>query len=189
MENQKELVIKPSSEKLESQKRWDNRMLKICEQVSGWSNCLSRKVGAVLVIDKTIIATGYNGPPRGIPHCGPDRMKKDVMLNKLSRDKTFRTTGNDSMCPRQRLGYQSGQGLELCPAAHAEANSIVNAARTGVCVKNSTMYMNCGIPCKECLKLIINAGISEIVCISMKTYDNLTDFLVNNTKLKIRTYV
>lgn len=181
-----DLVSRESYRK--ARRRWDNRMLKICNGVAEWSSCLSRKVGAVLVIDKTIIATGYNGPPRGIPHCGKDRAKKDPMLSVLSRKESFKTTGDDSMCPRQRLGHKSGQGLELCPAAHGEVNCIANAARTGVCVKGAVMYMNCGVPCKECFKLIINAGISEMVCTSMETYDNLTDFLMQNCSIKIRTY-
>jgi len=172
---------------IQNQKKWDKRFLGVCDQISMWSSCLSRQIGAILVRDRTIIATGYNGPPRGIPHCGKERSKLDsTLFDELRQNpKLF---GDHTMCPRQRLGYGSGEGLHLCPAAHAEENCIINAARIGVMVKDSTMYMNCPIPCKECLKKIINAGIAEIVCIKMDPYDNLSTFLLEWSEIKIRTY-
>jgi len=171
----------------QNQKKWDRRFLGVCDQISMWSSCLSRQIGAILVRDRTIIATGYNSPPRGIPHCGKERSKKDNTLFNELRQNT-KLFGDHTMCPRQRLGYDSGEGLHLCPAAHAEENCIINAARIGVMVKDSIMYMNCPIPCKECLKKIINAGIREVVCTDLKTYDNLSVFLINNSNLIIRTY-
>jgi len=152
-----------------------------------WSSCLSRQIGAILVRDKTIIATGYNGPPRGVPHCGKERSKKDSLLFDELRQNP-KLFGDDTMCPRQRLGYDSGEGLHLCPAAHAEENCIINAARIGVEVLGSTMYMNCPIPCKECLKKIINAGIKDVVCTRLDAYDGLSEFLLSYSDLKIRTY-
>lgn len=171
-----------------NQEKWDNRFLDICIELSNWSSCLSRQIGAILVRDKTIVATGYNGPPRGIPHCGVERNKSDTALFLRLKDTHNTVYGDDSMCPRQRLGYGSGEGLELCPAAHAEDNCISNAARIGVVTAGTTMYMSCGLPCKNCLGKIINAGIVEIVYTSMDSYDELSKWLVKKSSLMIRTY-
>ncbi len=141
--------------------RWDNRFLAICSELSKWSSCKSRQIGAVIVRDKVIISTGYNGPPRGIPHCG-------------------------DVCPRRVKGFKSGEGLHICPALHAEENAILNAARVGASVLDTTMYMSCGIPCKDCLKKIINVGIREIVCTSSILYDDLSRFLISESDLMIR---
>ncbi|MBU2685941.1 MAG: dCMP deaminase family protein [Gammaproteobacteria bacterium] len=151
----------------ESLKRWDQRFLGVCIELSTWSSCLSRQIGAVIVKDRTIVSTGFNGPPRGVKHCGE-------------------VYGG---CPRHSNGYKSGEGLELCPAAHAETNTIVNAARLGVSTLGTSIYMNCGIPCRECLKLIINAGINEIVCTDTEDwYDEISKFLVKESNLLIRSF-
>ena len=147
-----------------SQKRWDQYYLNISKVVASNSRCLSRQVGAILVFDKVVVATGYNGPPRGVSHCLGD------------------------ICPRRQLGFSSGEGLHLCPAAHAETNCIYNAARVGVQTLDTTMYMTCGVPCKECLKGIINAGIKELVCTSLDHYDLLSGLLLRDSSLVIRTY-
>jgi len=171
---------------MEKQKRWDAKFLRICNELASWSNCMSRQIGAILVRDYTIIATGYNGPPRNIPHCGHNGGIKNVELFHEVRNADL--LGDKTMCPRQRLGYPSGQGLHLCPAAHAEANCIANAARTGVVTLHSTMYMSCGVPCKDCLKLIINAGIDQLVCTSEELYDQQSQFLLDNSPVSVRTY-
>lgn len=170
--------------------KWDQRFLGICNELSTWSSCLSRQIGAVLVRDKTIIATGYNGPPRGVPHCGKERNVEDsnLFLILQSARQAEGLLGDDTMCPRYRLGLKSGDGLNLCPAAHAEANCINNAARIGVRTSGSTMYMNCPVPCKDCLKAIINAGIKEIVCTAWTKYDALSEYLIKNSELKIKIY-
>lgn len=171
-----------------NQEKWDNRFLDICIELSNWSSCLSRQIGAILVRDKTIVATGYNGPPRDIPHCGTERNKSDIVLFRRLKDTHNPVHGDNSMCPRQRLGYGSGEGLELCPAAHAEDNCISNAARVGVVTAGTTMYMNCSLPCKNCLGKIINAGILEIICTSIEPYDELSKWLLKESKLNVRTY-
>ena len=148
----------------DSRDRWDPYFLDICRSVSTKSPCLSRQIGAILVRDNSIISTGYNGPPRGIPHC------KDE-------------------CPRKLLGYASGTHMELCPAQHAEENAISNAARLGVSVLNSTLYMNSIIPCQKCFGTLINAGIVEIVIQQAKTYDKQTQFLINNSDISIREFL
>ena len=134
------------------QRKWDRYFHGICDAVAVQSPCLSRNIGAILVRDKSIIATGYNGPPRGFTHC----------IEK----------GNS--CPRMSLeGYESGKFLDICPAAHAEANCLVNAARNGVIVINSTLYMNCVVPCKDCMILLANAGITGVVVDSLDPYSSV----------------
>lgn len=161
---------------------WDSYFLNTCETIAMRSHCLSRQIGALLVRDNIIISTGYNGPPRGIPHCGVDRLKSDTALLD-----TYHIIGSE-MCPRQILGYKSGEGLHLCPAVHAEDNCISNAARIGVSTIGSTIYMSCNMPCKDCLKKIINAGIVEIVCVSLDAYDELSKWLLQESDIKIRVY-
>ena len=119
---------------------WDEYFISIAETISKKSHCLSRQLGAIAVRDrKFIVSTGYNGPPQGYPHC------------------------EGGVCPRHKLGYQSGQGLELCPAAHAELNVLIEAARFGVSLEGCTLYLVGPYPCRECSKAIVNAGIKEIV--------------------------
>lgn len=175
--------------------RWDKYFHDICKVISSKSPCLSRKIGAILVRDKSILSTGYNGSPRGVPHCGHSRWLADNVLRGvagLSKDGLsidhvdlleFRDT-----CPRQVLGYASGTHMELCPAQHAEENAISNAARLGVSVIGSTLYMNSIIPCKNCFGTLINAGIVEIVVEEVKVYDKYTQFLIDNSDIKLRKF-
>lgn len=166
----------------EKTKKWDQRLLNACDTIANWSSCLSRHIGAVIVRDNTIVSTGFNGPPRGIPHCGEERIARDSSLHYIPPDQRH-------LCPRRTLGLPSGQGLEICTASHAEENAIVNAARLGISTLDTSMYMNCGIPCKDCLKKIINAGITEIVCVNTTDwYDELSKFLVRESNLAIRAF-
>jgi dCMP deaminase len=94
-----------------------------------------------------------------------------------------------NVCPRRLLGYQSGQGLDLCIASHAEVNTINNAARHGIHTLGSTMYLSCSIlPCKNCLCEIINAGIVEVVVLQYQPYDQTSLFLMLHGGIKLRTY-
>jgi len=167
--------------------RWDRYFLDICNVVAENSKCLSRKIGAIIVRDKSIISKGYNGPPRGVPHCGLERFNLDSDLNctmvNMHSDKNI-----SEICPRKLMGFHSGEGLEWCLASHAERNAIVNAARNGIRVKGTKIYMNCDIPCAECMKEIINAGIEEIICVDLVYYDRLSKFLLDNSKVKIRRF-
>jgi len=144
--------------------KWDAYFLSICETVAKQSTCLSRQFGAILVRDKSIISTGYNGPARDVTHCqGPE-------------------------CPRHRCGYKSGQRLDLCPATHAEANCIANAARNGILTLGSTLYLNGVHPCKDCTSLLINAGVAEIVCLE-GYYDTLSLIIAKDARLSVRYLV
>lgn len=126
---------------------WDAYFMGIAEAVSKKSHCYSHQFGAIAVDDdRCIMATGYNGPPRGYPHC------------KVQAGGTVKLA-----CPRHEKGYKSGEGLNLCPAAHAERNVLINAARSGISVKGCTLYVTSPIPCRECAKEIVNAGIQEVV--------------------------
>ena len=103
------------------------------------STCLRRQVGAVIVKDKHIIATGYNGAPKGLEHC--DEI---------------------GGCLREELGVPSGERHELCRALHAEQNAIIQAAVLGHSIKDALMYVT-HQPCSICAKMIINAGIKKII--------------------------
>ena len=117
---------------------WDEYFMDIVRDVATRSTCRRRKVGAILVKDKRIIATGYNGGPTGLAHC------------------------LEIGCLREQLGIPSGQQHELCRALHAEQNAIIQAARYGVNIEGSSIYITTQ-PCVVCAKMLINAGIKEIV--------------------------
>jgi len=165
---------------------WDSYFLQICNVVASNSKCLSRQIGAIIVEDRRIISEGYNGPPEGFPHCGLERIGIDhelrTRLSHIPQEKLTKT------CPRRLMGFKSGEGLEWCPAGHAERNAIVSAARLGIRVKGTVMYMNCGVPCAPCLVEIINSGIKEVVCTDLVYYDRLSPLLVENSNLVVRTY-
>jgi dCMP deaminase len=116
---------------------WDAYFMNITSLVAERSTCTRRKVGAVIVKDKRILATGYNGAPSGIAHC------------------------IDIGCMREKLEIPSGEKHELCRGIHAEQNAIVQAAYHGVSIKESTLYCT-NMPCSICAKMIINAGIKNI---------------------------
>lgn len=171
-------------------KSWDSFYLDIALKVAERSPCLSKKIGAVLVRDKVVICQGFNGPARGVPPCGTERLKEDHLMWNLIKHNIEPVLGSALTCPRHRIGYKSGTGLFLCPAVHAEANCIAQAARLGIKTKEASMYLTCGIPCKDCLSLIINAGIREVIVMSLTYYDELTPFIERMAILdvKIRTY-
>ena len=133
----------------------------IADLVSTRSTCLRNTVGAVIVKDSKILSTGYNGAPKGLPHC--DEL---------------------GGCMRNRLGVKSGERHELCRGLHAEQNSIIQAAFHGVSVKGAKMYCTTR-PCSICTKMIINAGITEVIF--MEEYrDDLAKELVDQSTLVLR---
>ena len=122
-------------------KKWDARFMQIAKLVSSWSTCVrdGRHVGSVIVKDKRIIATGYNGAPVGVENCE-----------------------SKGYCLRDKMGIPSGTRAEYCYATHAEQNAIVQAAKLGISVEGATIYIT-HRPCGICTKLIINSGIKRIV--------------------------
>jgi dCMP deaminase len=117
---------------------WDEYFMQIVELVKTRSTCLRRQVGALIVKDKRILTTGYNGAPKGCTHC------------------------SEIGCLRQKLNIPSGQRHELCRASHAEQNAITQAAFSGTSIKGGTIYVT-DQPCVLCAKLIINSGIEKVV--------------------------
>ena len=173
--------------------RWDQYFYNLCKAVAEKSPCLSRKIGVLLVRDNSIVSTGYNGPPRGVPHCGHDRLMNDSYLQASVKEAEEKGQLLDykrfkDECPRKVLGYESGTHMEICSAQHAEENAVSNAARLGVSVYNSTLYINCVIPCQKCYGTLINAGIKEIVVEKATVFDGWTYFLKYNSNIKIREF-
>lgn len=119
---------------------WDEYFLKIASDVAERSTCLRRKVGAVLVRDKRILTTGYNGAPRGMVHC------------------------EERGCLREKLSVPSGERHELCRGLHAEMNALLQAAIHGVSVEGGTLYCTTR-PCSLCARMLINAGIIRVVTV------------------------
>jgi len=117
---------------------WDNYFMRIAFLVAERSTCLRRKVGAVIVKDKRILTTGYNGVPKGLKHCA------------------------EVGCLRDKLNIPSGQRQEICRGLHAEQNAIIQAAVFGVSIDGSTIYVT-NFPCITCTKMIINSGIVKII--------------------------
>ena len=160
---------------------WDTYFLKLARTVASNSKCFSRKIGAILVRDNSIVSTGYNGPPRKFFHCDDPEFLEFCGLDPAAAGE----------CPRRVLGFKSGEGLHICPAGHAERNVLINAARLGIgiCTKGTTMYMTCGLPCKDCAIEIINAGVAEIVIAKWGVYyDRLSPFLFQNSEVKVRAF-
>ena len=117
---------------------WDQYFMDITHLLATRSTCIRRQVGAILVKDRNILATGYNGVPSGISHC-------------------------DAVgCLRERLNVPSGERHELCRGLHAEQNAIIQAAKHGINIDGSTLYCTT-MPCIICTKMLINAGISTVI--------------------------
>ena len=163
--------------------RWDSYFHKICEAVASKSPCLSRNIGAILVRDNSVISTGFNGPARGYPHCEGIIHQESINYGDINKFIKYRL-----FCPRHAQGFKSGEGLINCPAAHAETNCIANAARIGASTIGSTLYMNCIIPCKDCMILLVNAGIIGIVVDELKPYHEMSLGIAKHGKIRIRRF-
>jgi len=171
---------------------WDEYYLNICKEVGKKSHCHSRQIGAILVKDKIIISTGYNGPARGVPPCNV-RYYNDMVLKKeiekMPTHPILKDAHKNKICPRKFLGYKSGEGLEWCPAVHAEKNCLLSSARTGISTKGATLYIDAEIsPCTQCFSASVNAGVDEVVVIKNKIYDPTLEWVMKNTFLKVREF-
>ena len=172
-------------------RKWDIYFLKIAREVSKNSKCLSRQIGAVLVKDKSIISTGYNGPARGVKHCGERLINFYFKLNKptLKEGEFYFNEEPEAIpdnCPRKILGYKSGQGLHLCQAGHAERNALIQAGRNGISTLNTTLYCWCPLPCMPCIIEIINAGVNTLVFLEGPEYDNYSKTILDESGINIR---
>lgn len=117
---------------------WDSYFMKIAQVVAERSTCLRRQVGAVLVKEKRLLTTGYNGAPAGLPHC------------------------LEAGCLRLQQGVPSGQRHELCRGLHAEQNTIIQAALHGVSIRDAVLYCT-HHPCSLCARMLVNGGITRVV--------------------------
>ena len=124
------------TEPLDHRPSWDEYFMKLANEVATRTTCMRRGVGAVIVKDRRILATGYNGVPTGMRHCA------------------------ETGCLRQQLGVPSGQRHEICRGLHAEQNAIIQAARYGINITGASIYVNTQ-PCVVCAKMLINAGIAR----------------------------
>jgi len=138
---------------------WDDYFISIATLIAGRSTCLRRHVGAVVVKDKRVLATGYNGAPRGFAHC------------------------SEVGCIRQAREVPPGERHELCRGIHAEQNAIVQAAAFGVSIAGAALYCT-HFPCVLCTKLIINAGLTRLVAAG--TYpDSLSRAMLEEASIEI----
>jgi dCMP deaminase len=142
---------------------WDEYFMDITHLVAKRSTCLRRQVGVVLVKDKNILATGYNGAPSRLEHC------------------------LDIGCLRQKIGIPSGERHELCRGLHAEQNAIIQAAYHGVEIRGATIYST-NHPCIICSKMIINAGIQKIIY-EEGYADELAKEMLKESGMKVEKFI
>ena len=138
---------------------WDEYFMEMAELARKRTTCIRRGVGAVIVKDNRVMATGYNGVPKGISHC------------------------SEVGCLRQQMGVPSGKMHELCRGLHAEHNAIIQAACLGQSIEGATLYCTTQ-PCIICTKMIINAGIKRVV-IKEAYPDELAQEMAREAGLKI----
>ena len=154
--------MKTKKRKKDSRPNWDEYFLEIARIVSKRSTCLRRKVGALIVKDRRILATGYNGTPSGIRHCA------------------------EVGCLRAKLKIPSGQRHELCRGLHAEQNVLLQAALYGISLRDSSLYIT-NQPCIICAKMIINAGVREVV-IAGSYPDRMAREFLDEAGIEIRRF-
>ena len=140
---------------------WDHYFMAIAQVAAMRSSCRRRKVAAVIVKDQRIISTGYNGTPRGLKNC------------------------DEGGCPRCASDAPSGSNLGECVCCHGEENAIVQAAYHGIAVKDATLYTTYS-PCLLCAKMIINAGIKEVVYLNTYRFDDLVQSIFNDVGIAMR---
>lgn len=143
-----------------SRPSWNDYFMKIAQEVATRSTCLRHHVGAVIVKDRRILATGYNGAPQGIRHCG------------------------EVGCLREERGVPSGERHELCRGLHAEQNAVIQAALHGIAVADADLYTT-HQPCSLCAKILINAGIKEIFYLEPYN-DELADELIREASVAVQ---
>jgi len=147
---------------MEPRPSYDEYFMEMAHVVAKRSTCLRRKVGAILVKEKHILSTGYNGAPKGHKHC------------------------SETGCLRENLNIPSGQRHELCRGLHAEQNAIIQAAVFGVSIKGSVLYCTY-TPCVVCVKMLINAGVTEIIYAG-EYPDDLAKRMLEESNLKIKRF-
>jgi len=150
-----------SDSTIENRPGWDEYFMRIAHEVATRSTCMRRHVGAILVLDKRILTTGYNGAPSGLAHC-----------SKVG-------------CLREKYNVPSGQRHELCRGLHAEMNALLQAAYHGIRICGSTIYTT-HTPCTLCTKMLINGGIERIVA-AAEYPDELAREMLDEAGIRIET--
>ncbi|MEM4397147.1 MAG: dCMP deaminase family protein [Candidatus Woesearchaeota archaeon] len=146
---------------------WDEYFIKIAKLIASRSSCSSRHVGCVIVKDKMIISTGYNGTPRGIKNCDE---------------------GGCQRCEdRKKNLISSGERLEECICVHAEENAILQAAYHGISLKDATLYTSL-CPCRKCAQHIINAGIKKVFYSESYVLDDIAKKLFEEAGIEFFQY-
>ncbi|WDE98738.1 dCMP deaminase family protein [Lentisphaera profundi] len=140
---------------------WDQYFMNIAHVASERSSCSRRHVAAVIVKDRRVISTGYNGTPRGVKNC------------------------DEGGCPRCNSDIASGHGLDQCLCCHAEENSIVQAASHGISINGASIYTTYS-PCLLCAKMIINAGIKEVIFHQRYSIDSTSSQILKEAGLTLR---
>ena len=142
---------------------WNNYFMEITHLVSTRSTCLRRKVGAIIVKDKRILSTGYNGAPKELPHC------------------------LDVGCLREQMNIPRGERHELCRGIHAEQNAIIQAATSGTDISGAILYST-HYPCSLCIKMLLNASIVKVYYLEGYP-DNLSKQFAEESGLKIKQLI
>ena len=142
---------------------WDEYFMSIAQVVATRSNCMKRQVAAIIVKDRRIISTGYNGTPRGVKNC------------------------SEGGCERCNTHTESGKNLADCVCSHGEENAIVQSAYHGIAIKDSSIYSTFS-PCLLCTKMIINAGIGEVVYIAEYPLSEITIKLLRDAGIVVRKF-
>jgi dCMP deaminase len=150
---------RPRRDKRTVRPSWDEYFMGIARMVGQRSTCMRRQVGAIIVKDKRILATGYNGAPKGMKHC------------------------SEVGCLRERREVPHGERHELCRGIHAEQNAIVQSAAFGVPIQGSTLYCT-HFPCVLCAKMLINAGICELIVLEAYP-DDLSHEMLSEAGIRI----
>lgn len=138
---------------------WDEYFMSFARLAATRSTCLRRQVGAVIVRDRRVVATGYNGAPAAVRHCA------------------------ETGCLREKLGIPSGERHELCRGLHAEQNAIIQAALHGVSTQGGTIYCT-HLPCSICAKMLVNAGVRDVV-VDAGYPDDLTQEMFSEAGVKV----
>lgn len=121
------------------QVKWDERYINMAKHIASWTSCIARGVGAVIVRDRCVLTTGYNGAPSGFFSC------KDL-----------------NVCHKRELGFKGGEGHHVCRAVHAEMNAILQASMHGIPIKGAHIYVTTS-PCQNCAAAIVNSGITKVI--------------------------
>jgi len=141
----------------------DTYFMQMADLVATRSTCLRRQVGAVVVKEKRVLTTGYNGAPKGLRHCA------------------------EVGCVRTQNNIESGTRHELCRGVHAEQNAVIQAAYFGASIKDASIYTT-NFPCVMCAKILVNAGIVEVIY-KDDYEDPLSKSIMNESKVVIRRFV